>query len=108
MARQPSKEGGNLMARIAKLVGVVLLLSGLALALYFAVTTFRDEGYQKAVMLMERNKGNSMYELQYFVAEVRRAIAIGVAVCGGLVALNGATFLLLGAVAARQEGTARG
>jgi hypothetical protein len=96
------------MARISKLVGAVLLLSGLALALSFAVTTVRDEGYQKAVMLMERNKGNSMYELQYFVAEVRRAISIGAAVCGGLLALNGATFLLLGAVAGRQERLARG
>ena len=93
------------MARISKLVGAALLLAGLAVALYFAVTTARDEGYQKAVMLMERNKGNSMYELQYFVAEVRRAISIGVAVCGGLLALNGATFLLLGSVASRQERT---
>jgi hypothetical protein len=96
------------MARIAKLIGGVLLLSGIVLALYFAVATLRDESYQKAVMLMERNKGNSMYELQYFVAEVRRAISIGVAVCGGLVALNGATFLLLGSVAARQERSAQG
>jgi hypothetical protein len=93
------------MARISKLVGAALLLAGLAVALYFAVTTARDEGYQKAVMLMERNKGNSMYELQYFVAEVRRAISIGVAVCGGLLALNGATFLLLGSVASRLERT---
>jgi hypothetical protein len=96
------------MARISKLIGAVLLVAGVAVAGYFAVTTARDEGYQKAVMLMERNKGNSMYELQYFVAEVRRAIAIGVAVCGGLLALNGATFLLLGSVASRQERTAGG
>jgi len=34
------------MARISKLVGAVLLLAGLAVALYFAVTTARDEGYQ--------------------------------------------------------------
>jgi hypothetical protein len=96
------------MARVAKLLGALLVIAGVVVSVYFAITIVGDESYQKAVLLMERNKGNSMYELQYFVAEVRRAISIGVAVCGVLVALNGTTFLLLGSVAGRQRGAAQG
>lgn len=96
------------MARIAKFFGLLLIASGLALAISFAAVTLRQEDYAKAVLLMERNPGNVMYESQYFVAAVWRAIYVGLTACGTLLALNGASFLLLGVVAGRQERAARG
>jgi hypothetical protein len=96
------------MARVVKLVGLLLIASGLALSISFVMVTIRQEDYQKALMLMERNPGNVMYESQYFVAAVWRAMYVGLAACGALAALNGVTFLLVGAVAGRQERQAQG
>ena len=90
-----------------KVAGVALLLGGLLLAVWLSVAIFRDEDYAKAAMLMERNPGNVLYESKYFVAAVWRAIRVGVAMSGALVALNGATLFLIGVVAERLEGIGR-
>jgi hypothetical protein len=92
------------MSRVSKLLGSALVVLGLGVLVTFAVLTVRDEDYEKAAMLSERNPGNVMYESQVFVATVRRAIFIGVASGGGLLALNGTTLFLIGVLAGRQRG----
>ena len=91
------------MARLSKTVGVVLFAIGLALMAGFAAFVLRDERFQKAAMYKERNPGNVMYEGQYFAAFTVHVFLIGGAVCGGLVALNGATLWLAGSAVARLE-----
>lgn len=88
------------MARMAKAAGMTFLAVGLAALLVFVVFTLRDERYAKAVLLKDRNPGNSMYELQYFVAATTRIFLVGGAVAGALLALNGVTLMLVGSVAA--------
>ena len=90
-----------------KVAGVALGLGGLVLAVWLAVAIFRDEEYAKAAMLMERNPGNVLYESKYFVAAVWRAIRVGVAMSGALVALNGVTLFLVGVVSERLEAIRR-
>lgn len=97
------------MARLSKAVGVVLLAVGLAVMVGFTAFVLRDERFQKAAMYKERNPGNVMYEGQYFAAFTVHVFLIGGAVCGGLIALNGATLWLAASAAAHLErGKARG
>lgn len=76
---------------------------GLAAFTAFAFYVVRDEEYAKAALLLERNPGNVMYEARYGAAFVKRALLISGAVAGGLLALNGTTFLLIGKLAARGK-----
>lgn len=92
------------MARIAKIAGGALVAVGLAVLVGFAVFVVGDERFQKAGMLKDRNPGNVLYESQYFAAATIHLFLISGAVAGGLLALNGATFFLLGRVMGRQEG----
>lgn len=91
------------MATICKTVGGLLLAAGLAGLVAFASFVLRDEKFEKARLLRERNPGNVMYESEYFVAATVRGFLIGGAVGGGLLALNGATLLLVGVLAGRSE-----
>ena len=91
------------MARTAKTVGMILLAVGLAALIGFSAYVVRDEQFSKAALLKERNPGNVLYESQYFVAATIRVFLIAGAVGGALLALNGATLLLVGSVAARQD-----
>lgn len=91
------------MKFFCKVFGIALSLAGLLLAIWLTVGILRDEEFTKAAMLMERNPGNVMHESKYFVAAVWRAIRVGVAISGALVALNGVTLFLIGVLAERQD-----
>ncbi len=77
-------------------VGVAILISFAGVALWSNVPDFR-----KALMLYQRNSGNSMYQLQFFVATSELVFVIGGAIAGGLLALNGLTWIAL--ASAREE-----
>jgi hypothetical protein len=80
-------------------IGVAILISFAAVALWSNVPDFR-----KALMLYERNSGNSMYQLQFFVATSELVFVIGGALIGALVALNGLSWMALaGAVTALER-----
>lgn len=96
------------MARMAKIVGGALVAIGLAVLIGFAVFVVGDERYAKAGKLKDVNPGNVLYESQYFAAATIHLFLISGAAAGGLLALNGATFFLLGRVMARQEATTAG
>jgi hypothetical protein len=91
------------MSGMAKAVGTTLLAVGLAVLVGFSVFVWRDERFQKATLLKERNPGNVMYEGQYFAAFTIHTFLVSGAICGVLLALNGTTLLLLGIVARRGE-----
>jgi hypothetical protein len=91
------------MATICKTLGGLLLAAGLAGLVAFASFVLGDEKFEKARLRKERNPGNVMYETEYFVAATVRGFLVGGAVSGGLLALNGVTLLLVGAVAGRIE-----
>ena len=100
------------MSRVCKAIGTVLLAVGIIALVAFTSFVLGDEDFQRAQLVKERNPGNVMYESRYFVALTAHTFLIGGALCGGLVALNGLTLLLLGIVVQRQgqlrTGVARG
>jgi ABC-type transporter Mla maintaining outer membrane lipid asymmetry permease subunit MlaE len=86
------------------MIGTIILAVGLAVMLSFGYYTFATiVDFRKAQMVHERNPGNAMYDLQYFVAASQLVFLLGGAVGGALLALNGATWLALGG-AARASG----
>ncbi len=90
------------MSRFSKILGMVLLGAGLAAVVGFSTFALRDERFDKAALLRDRNPGNVMYEGQYFAAFTLHVFLIAGAVCGALLAINGTTLLLVGRLAARQ------
>ena len=81
-----------------KRIGTVLLAVGIIALVAFTSFVLGDEDFQRAQLVKERNPGNVMYESRYFVALTAHTFLIGGTLCGGLVALNGLTLLLLGIV----------
>jgi hypothetical protein len=59
--------------------------------------------FSKAKLLRQRNPGNAMYDLQFFVATSQLAFLTSGAVAGGLLALNGLTLMLVGRLARERE-----
>jgi hypothetical protein len=91
------------------MIGTVILAIGLAVLASFAYYAVADVGdFRKAQMVHERNPGNAMYDLQYFVAASQLVFVIGGAIGGALLALNGLTWIALGRVARRLEPEAPG
>jgi hypothetical protein len=95
------------VSRVCKIVGAAIGVLGLVLLLTFGFFVVRDERFQKASMLKERNPGNVMYESQFFAAFTIHVFLIGGAVAGALLALNGITLFITGQTAARLEGAPR-
>jgi hypothetical protein len=90
--------------RRAGTIGMVLAAIGVAVLIGFGVVAVRDSGdFHKAQLLRERNPGNAMYDLQFFVATSQLAFLTSGAVAGGLLALNGLTLMLVGRLANQQE-----
>jgi hypothetical protein len=88
------------MHRHARMIGTVILALGLAVMVsfgYYTVATFGD--FRKAQMVHERNPGNAMYDLQYFVAVSQLVFLLGGTLGGMLLALNGATWIAVAGVA---------
>ena len=91
------------MPRRARTIGLILAGVGLALMLSFAVAAVQNAGeFRRAQLQHERNPGHAMYDLQFFIVTSRLAFLIGGAAGGALLALNGATLILLGRLAERQ------
>jgi ABC-type enterobactin transport system permease subunit len=90
--------------RRARTIGLVIAGIGLAVMLGFAGVAAMNVGeVHKAQMVRERNPGNAMYDLQFFIATVRLAFLVTGAVGGALLALNGAVWMSLGGVVRRLE-----
>ena len=86
------------MHRHARTIGTIILAIGLAVLASFSYYAFAGYGdFQKARMFRERNPGNAMYDLQFFVAASQLVFVVGGAFGGALLALNGLTWLALGA-----------
>jgi hypothetical protein len=96
--------------RHARTIGMVIAGIGLAVLVGFTSVAIGGMGeFNKAKLVRERNPGNAMYDLQFFIATVRLAFVISGAVGGGLLALNGATWIALGAAVRRlDQGPGRG
>lgn len=94
------------MLRRARTIGIVVAAIGVAVLIGFGAVAVEGIGdFRKAQLVRERNPGNAMYDLQFFVATSQLAFLTSGAVAGGLLALNGLTLLLVGQLArgARRE-----
>jgi hypothetical protein len=90
--------------RRAGTLGIVVAAIGVAVLLGFGAVAIEGRGdFSKARMLRERNPGNAMYDLQFFVATSQLAFLTTGAVAGGLLALNGVTLMLIGRLARERE-----
>ena len=89
------------MARTCKIIGGGLVVVGVAVALTFAVILVRDDAYRRTALAYSLNRGNVMYEAEFKGAQVRRAFEVLGGAFGVLLALNGATLVALGVLAAR-------
>jgi hypothetical protein len=97
------------MFRNARAIGIVIAGVGLAVLLGFGGVALHNlDEFRKAQMVHQRNPGNAMYDLQYFVAASQLMFVLAGAVIGGLLALNGATWIALGTAARRLEREAAG
>jgi hypothetical protein len=92
------------MLRRARTIGIVIAAIGVAILIGFGSVAIRDSGdFSKAKLLRERNPGNAMYDLQFFVVTSQVAFLVSGAVAGGLLALNGLTLMLVGRLARERE-----
>jgi len=92
------------MLRRARTIGIVIAAIGVAVLIGFGSVAIRDSGdFSKAKLLRERNPGNAMYDLQFFVATSQIAFLVSGTVAGGLLALNGLTLMLVGQLARERE-----
>ncbi|MBX3023315.1 hypothetical protein KF840_00220 [bacterium] len=92
------------MLRRAGTIGMVIAAIGVAVLIGFGAVAIEGSGdFSKARLLRERNPGNAMYDLQFFVATSQLAFLASGAVAGGLLALNGLTLMLVGRLA-RERG----
>ena len=96
------------MLRHARIIGMVIAGIGVAVLLGFAAVAAQSVvpaggDFRKAQMVRERNPGNAMYDLQFFIAATRLGFLVSGAVGGGLLAINGVTLMMLGATAAELD-----
>jgi len=96
------------MPRRARVLGIVLAAIGVAVLLGFGGVALQGSGeFRQAQLVRQRNPGNAMHDLQFFVASSQLAFLVAGAALGGLLALNGATLILLGRLAEQVEPGAR-
>lgn len=92
------------MLRRARTIGIFLAAIGVAVLLGFGTVALQSGGdFRKAQAVRQRNPGNAMYDLQFFVATSQLAFLVGGAAAGGLLALNGLTLMLVGHLAQERE-----
>ncbi|MFN8641927.1 MAG: hypothetical protein U0802_09815 [Candidatus Binatia bacterium] len=92
------------MLRRARPIGMVIAAIGVAILLGFgSVAVQGGADFRKAQLVRQRNPGNAMYDLQFFVATSQLAFLVGGALAGGLLALNGLTIMLVGRLAQERE-----
>lgn len=92
------------MLRRARIIGIVVAAVGVAVLIAFGTVAVEGAGeFRRAQLARQRNPGNAMYDLQFFVATSQLAFLASGAVAGGLLALNGLTLMLVGEMARRVE-----
>ena len=92
------------MLRRARTIGMVIAALGMAILLGFGVVAVEGSAdFRKAQMVRQRNPGNAMYDLQFFVATSQHAFLVSGTVDEGLLALNGLTLILVGRLAQERE-----
>ena len=89
------------MAGVARIAGGLLVAIGLVVAVASTTRIVRDDDYSKKALIATRNPGNAMYEMEFGAARVRRGFQLVFLSGGVLLALNGATLMLLGSLATR-------
>jgi hypothetical protein len=92
------------VVRHARTIGVIIVGIGLAVVIGFTSVAISGMGdFNKAKLVRERNPGNAMYDLQFFIATVQLAFVVSGAVGGVLLTVNGLTWLALGGALRRLE-----
>ena len=92
------------MVRHARTIGMIIAAIGLAIVVGFTSVAVSGMGdFNKAKLVRERNPGNAMYDLQFFIATVQLAFVVSGAVAGVLLALNGVTWIALGGAVRELE-----
>ena len=93
------------MVRHARTIGIIIAGIGLAVAVGFTSVAVSGMGdFNKAKLVRERNPGNAMYDLQFFIATVQLAFVVSGAVGGALLTLNGLTWIAMGSAVRRLDG----
>lgn len=96
------------MPRRVRVLGIVLAAIGIAILLGFGGVALDGGGeLQRARAARAAHPGNAMYDLRVLVAGSQFALLAGGAAAGGLLALQGATLVLLGRLAERLEAAGR-
>jgi hypothetical protein len=86
------------------MIGVIIAGIGLAVVIGFTSVAVSGMGdFNKAKLVRERNPGNAMYDLQFFIATVQLAFVVSGAVGGVLLGLNGLTWIALDGAVRRLE-----
>jgi hypothetical protein len=94
--------------RHARMIGIIVTAVGLATLIAFASVAVLNAGeFRKAQLVHQRNPGNAMYDLQFFVAASELVFVIGGAVAGALLVVNGAAWLALGSAVRRLDDLGR-
>ena len=84
------------MLRRAGTIGIVIAAIGVAILIGFGAVAIEGSGdFSKAKLLRERNPGNAMYDLQFFVAASQLMFIVGGAVGGALLSLNGLSWMAI-------------
>ena len=93
------------MAVYLKSVAVLVALLGVLAGLQFASLVVRDQEFEQAAMMRQRNSGNVLFESEYRVAEAAHVFLIYSAIGCFLTALIGGSLLWgLGAMHAKIDG----
>jgi hypothetical protein len=81
------------MAVYLKSVAVLVALLGVLAGLQFASLVVRDQEFERAAMMRQRNSGNVLFESEYRVAEAAHVFLIYSAIGCFLTALIGGSLL---------------
>jgi hypothetical protein len=94
------------MAVYLKSVAVLVALLGVLAGVQFTALVVRDEDFQRAVLMRQRNSGNVLFESEYRVAEAAHVFLIYSAIGCFLTALIGGSLLWgLGALHTKSDGS---
>jgi len=94
------------MAVYLKSVAVLVALLGVVAGVQFTALVVRDEDFQRAALMRQRNSGNVLFESEYRVAEAAHVFLIYSAIGCFLTALIGGSLLWgLGALHTKSDGS---
>jgi len=94
------------MAVYLKSVAVLVALLGVLAGVQFTALVVRDEDFQRAALMRQRNSGNVLFESEYRVAEAAHVFLIYSAIGCFLTALIGGSLLWgLGTLHTKSDGS---